>query len=303
MKRGNNKDVISKPVFWFVLIFCLAIAGVIAKLFWSNLKYQWPIDNNVFGTYGDFIGGIVGCIIAFYSAFLLVKTFQNQVEVNRNVMKTNETAEKATKQEIYNTKIQVFDNKFQSFMTCYNRAVEAYRYQKGEKKYVGRNAFEMMCKNFLNSDFKNDNYYSGRSKSAVAEYVDFYSRNSAYLSVHLRMLYLLVSLVSESNLDEKDKVLYAKLVRGQLSEFEMIMLRYNCLCSYGQKMQRFCNEFNLTKHVPIMQLLEFKKYYNVLFDKDRAQPNVNKEELIAGLDVMFITLRKYAKIILSSKKS
>ena len=297
MKRGNNKNVISKRVFWLMAIFCVAISVVLALQFWS--KYKLPIENNSLGTYGDSIGGIVGCIIAFYSAYLLVRTFQNQAEVNRNVMKTNDSAEKATMQEIYNTKIQVFDNKFQSFMTCYNRAVEAYRYQKDEEKYVGRNAFEMMCKDFLAHNFKNDNVYSKRSESAVAEYVDFYSKNRVYLAVHLRMLYLLVSLVSESSLDDKDKVLYAKLIRGQLSEFEMVMLRYNCLCSYGQKMRRYCNEFNLTKHVPIMQLLEFKKYHKVLLE---AQPNANNEELVAGLDGMFITLRKNAKIILSDKK-
>lgn len=299
MKNENNKNVISKRGFWSMAILCVAIAVVTAIHFWVKIKYKLPIDEDSLGTYGNFIEGIVGCIIAFYSAYLLVRTFQNQVEVNRKVMKTNEAAEKATQKEIDNTKIQVFDNKFQSFMTCYNRAVEAYRYQSGEEKYVGRNAFEMMCKDFLDRDFKNDSVYSKRSRSAVAEYVDFYSQNRVYLSVHLRMLYLLVSLVSESKLKEEDIVLYAKLIRGQLSEFEMIMLRYNCLCSYGQKMQCYCNEFNLTKHVPIMQLLEFKKYHNVLLD---AQPNTKNDELVAGLDAMFIILRKNAKTILSDKK-
>lgn len=299
MSKSDNREVISKSKLWLVATICVAISIMLALQLWT--KFKFPIEEDSLGTYGNFIEGIVGCIIAFYSAYLLVRTFQNQVEVNRNVMKTNETAEKATQQEIYNTKIQVFDNKFQSFMTCYNRAVEAYRYQSGEEKYVGRNAFEMMCKDFLDRDFKNDSVYSKRSRSAVAEYVDFYSKNRVYLAVHLRMLYLLVSLVSESNLDDKDKdkVLYAKLIRGQLSEFEMIMLRYNCLCSYGQKMQRYCNEFNLTKHVPIMQLLEFKKYHKVLLE---AQPNANKEELVAGLDGMFIILRKNAKTILNAKK-
>lgn len=47
-------------------------------LFSLNREFdnEYPIDNGLFGTYGDFIGGVVGTIIAFYSAFLLVKTLQ-----------------------------------------------------------------------------------------------------------------------------------------------------------------------------------------------------------------------------------
>ena len=108
------------------------------------------------------------------------------------------------------------------------------------------------------------------------------------------MLYLLTSLVSTSGLETNDKVLYAKLIRGQLSESEMVMLRYNCHSEYGVKMQKYCNEFNLIKHLPVMQLLEFKMHYNIL----KSAIDENVKELVVGLDTMFITLRKYAKMVL-----
>lgn len=43
-----------------------------------------------------------------------------------------------------------------------------------------------------------------------------------------------------------------------------------------------------------MQLLEFKMHYNIV----KSAINENIKELVVGLDTMFITLRKYAKMVL-----
>ena len=32
-------------------------------------------------------------------------------------------------------------------------------------------------------------------------------------------------------------------------------------------MQKYCNDFNLIKHLPVMQLLEFRSHYKKLKDK------------------------------------
>ena len=169
-----------------------------------------------------------------------------------------------------------------------------YVFKKDHSEFTGRKAFEKMVNVFVNSNFTNNNDYLRRTQSAISEYMDFYSNNRLYLAVHFRMLYLQTSLVSTSGLETNDKVLYAKLIRGQLSESEMTMLRYNCHSEYGVKMQKYCNEFNLIKHLPVMQLLEFKMHYNLL----KSNVGENVKELVVGLDTMFITLRKYAKMVL-----
>ena len=179
-------------------------------------------------------------------------------------------------------------------MTCYQKAIDNYVIEKNNELLMGRKAFEKIASEFICNDFTNNNDYLRRTQSAISEYMDFYSNNRLYLAVHFRMLYLLTSLVSTSGLETNDKVLYAKLIRGQLSESEMTMLRYNCHSEYGVKMQKYCNEFNLIKHLPVMQLLEFKMHYNIL----KSAIDGNVKELVVGLDTMFITLRKYAKMVL-----
>ena len=301
----NNQEskIISKGLFWGIIITCILIFGAMIILFSLNREFdnEYPIDNGLFGTYGDFIGGVVGTIIAFYSAFLLVKTLQSQEKVNKNVIETNNSiidsnnkTSIASEKQLYNTLLEVFNNKFERFMACYQNAMVNYVFEKDHSEFTGRKAFEKMVNVFVNSNFTNNNDYLRRTQSAISEYMDFYSNNRLYLAVHFRMLYLLTSLVSTSGLETNDKVLYAKLIRGQLSESEMTMLRYNCHSEYGVKMQKYCNEFNLIKHLPVMQLLEFKMHCNLL----KSNVGENVKELVVGLDTMFITLRKYAKMVL-----
>lgn len=294
----NNQEskIISKGLFWSIILICILISGGILLLFFLNREYgcEYPVDNGLFGTYGDFIGGVVGTIVAFYSAFLLVKTLQSQENVNQSVIETNNQISIASGKELYNTLLEVFNNKFERFMTCYQNAIDNYVLEINNEVLTGRKAFEKIASEFICNDFTNNNDYLRRTQSAISEYMDFYSNNRLYLSVHFRMLYLLTSLVSTSGLETNDKVLYAKLIRGQLSESEMTMLRYNCHSEYGVKMQKYCNEFNLIKHLPVMQLLEFKMHYNLL----KSNVGENVKELVVGLDTMFITLRKYAKMVL-----
>ena len=294
--NNQESEIISKGLFWGIIITCILIFGAMIILFSLNREFdnEYPIDNGLFGTYGDFIGGVVGTIVAFYSAFLLVKTLQSQENVNQSVIETNNQISIASGKELYNTLLEVFNNKFERFMTCYQMAIDNYVIEKNNELLTGRKAFEKIASEFICNDFTNNNDYLRRTQSAISEYMDFYSNNRLYLAVHFRMLYLLTSLVSTSGLETNDKVLYAKLIRGQLSESEMTMLRYNCHSEYGVKMQKYCNEFNLIKHLPVMQLLEFKMHYNIL--KSAIEENV--KELVVGLDTMFITLRKYAKMVL-----
>lgn len=295
--NNQESEIISKGLFWGIIITCILIFGAMIILFSLNREFdnEYPIDNGLFGTYGDFIGGVVGTIVAFYSAFLLVKTLQSQENVNQSVMNNNNQISIASGKELYNTLLEVFNNKFERFMTCYQKAIDNYVIEKNNELLTGRKAFEKIASEFICNDFTNNNDYLRRTQSAISEYMDFYSNNRLYLAVHFRMLYLLTSLVSTSGLETNDKVLYAKLIRGQLSESEMTMLRYNCHSEYGVKMQKICNEFNLIKHLPVMQLLEFQEHYNNLKNVAKGE---NIKELIVGLDTMFITIRKYAKNIL-----
>ena len=76
----------------------------------------------------------------------------------------------------------------------------------------------------------------------------------------MRLLYQLLSLLSESGLDEKSERIYAKSLRGQLTDMELVLIRYNCWRKIGENMRPLVAKYNIMKHLPLLNLLEYRKY-------------------------------------------
>ena len=314
ISTGKTNDILFVIAFIVSLIFI----GLSVWLFCNNNIYkgdkEWVIKHDVVGTYGDFIGGVLGTMIALYSAYLLVRTLGNQLSVNGDVMDTNKNVVNTNKKTIYQSFLQIFDNKFGTLFSIYQQAKLNYQceIQQVQKKIIknggtqkeiiihktivihGAEALEYLADQFSNTKYNDKRTYLNRVKSATNAFDEFYSEHRREMSVHFRNLYLLAKYIGETDnvdeegdikLTEQDRVEYAKSIRGQLSEGEMLLLRYNCLTSRGERMRTFVNQFNLTKHLPIISLLEFRKHR----DKLRSDRDANT------LDTHFIALKKRIK--------
>ena len=121
MNTRLTTPVISRWLLYAVIATCVIVAGVIIILYAQNRLYDCnlPVDAALFGNYGDFIGGVIGTFIALYSAYLLVRTLENQAVTNESVIATNDsviTANNASiaasQMEGYLTQLQTFDSKF-----------------------------------------------------------------------------------------------------------------------------------------------------------------------------------------------
>ena len=320
--QSENKEEAKKTERNIKRSFGCAFVGVLificgaAFCFSYNNIYEdgddWIISHEVVGTYGDFIGGTLGVLVAIYSTYLLVKTLGNQLSINGDMMDTNQNIVSTNKITIYQTNLQIFDNKFHTFFDNYKSAKLNYRSEKEkvkkkiivnsgvksktveEKEIVvksGVEAVDIIARLLLNMNYSDRRTYLSRVKSATRRFEEFYASHRREMSVHFRNLYLLAKLVGETcSLDEeynwvikdKDRVEYAKSIRGQLSEGEMILLRYNCLTSRGEKMRPFVNQFNFIKHMPVMSLFEFKKH--------RSKLNSDREA--NALDSHYVELKK-----------
>ena len=194
----KESDRINKIKKWSI-----RISVVVAILFlWGrdfSKIFTWSkIENDVLGTYGDFIGGFVGTGVTLYSAYLLFITLKEQIAVNKktqkvntNVISTNNAVVKTNKIIIAQSYLQLFDNKFTTILSLYQHALDAYRYH--DKK--GREAFVSIIDSFLEKSFHNNCTYISRTKAAVKEYEQIYAANCREMSVHLRMLYHVARLI------------------------------------------------------------------------------------------------------------
>ncbi len=274
-----------------VAIFVSALfIGISLKFFTANRFYDtdYAIDEGVFGTYGDFLGGVLGTAFAFYGMVLMIRTFQDQIKSNDKFHKTNEKllAETRKANSVASEQIKVqceqnFNNHFNTYLKLYNEAIEEYHSPQGNKH--GMASLVKLADDFSERTVSSKAAYGKRFDKAVAYYEELYALNCIPVSMHFRTLYQLVCLISNAQyVDENVKRSYAKAVRGRLNEAELLFLRYNCYTPAGKKMQAYVNEFNLLKHIPVMKLLEFKKWRDMIGD----------EEQCTALNLMFLQFRK-----------
>lgn len=276
---------------WFWCFFVLFIVLMLIPIFFftKNRIYKgedWILDNAAVGNYGDLVGGVIGSMVALYSAYLLVTTLRDQKLVNRDAIDTNKEMLSGNRIAIRQTYLQIFESRFSSLLSMYHEAITSYKHN----DLKGHIALDEIMHGFSNRTYSNNSHYTSKNSTAMKKFEDFYAQNSRYFSVHMRTLYLLVKTIGEQEsfdedenkiFDEDDRVNYAKCIRAQLSEGEMVLIRYNCLTSRGANLRTFINQFNLIKHMPILSLLEFQKYRKVLAVDE-----------ISAINTMYIALKK-----------
>lgn len=158
----NWRQVILKPSFIGSSCF---IVGVIALILfcWQRPFFHWdlPTDEGVLGTIGDFIGGILGTIIALYGAILMVRTFEHQQSISK---RSNAQAE-----------IQRFNNIFFELLRVYQTIVAdmttIQHSEKIEKSDAGDEYKVISESTFRNKDFFDASRKVLYNQFQVTEYV------------------------------------------------------------------------------------------------------------------------------------
>ena len=92
-------DKANKKIQWYDRIikywFGIGLAFLIVFSILFQYNHPWfvldmMIDNNLLGTFGDFVGGVLGTFLTFYGMILMIHTFQNQIESNDLTQTTNQ---------------------------------------------------------------------------------------------------------------------------------------------------------------------------------------------------------------------
>ena len=229
------------------------------------------IDDTLWGYYGEFIGGLLGTIVSIFNVYYLIRTLREQQSANEKVSKSNKDIA-----EVY--LVQQFENNYQHLISLYKDAISGYK----DDNLIGRGALKKKIDKMYNLYDDYERNYNTRMMNAISLFEEnFYIPNRVAAAVHFRVLYHIFFLIDSSELDSKKiKTKYAKLVRSQIDEDELVLLRYNCWCKCGEKMCQLVNHYNLLKHLPLLSLLEFKYWRNYVITDVKCQ-NAMDTELIA----------------------
>lgn len=281
-----NEEKKNKVIKWALIISAILSGGMLYLFIFyeRNVSINEAVATDVVGQYGDFLGGVVGTIL---SVVLLYYTFGLQREDSKKNARIYE--------------LQQLNDKFFKLVEVYNEQLKHLVYKKddGESCY-GKMALHRFLED-IQLRFDETTNYNMRRKRAVEAYFEFYANNRDFAPLYFRTLYRLLEEVggSGSNVYE-EKIKYIKIIRSQFSDSELVFIRYNAMTPMGANFAPYINRYNLLKHLPPLELLEFKEWKSMLTTQQANALNVILLNIKKGLVQMLSGL--WVKTINSSAK-
>lgn len=90
-----------------ILILLILLIGVILFSLHRNYETSAPIDASLWGQFGDYVGGIIGSLIAYVSVRLLNRNLQEQIEANKAIRQNNEDSRKVFELQQFDAAIRI----------------------------------------------------------------------------------------------------------------------------------------------------------------------------------------------------
>lgn len=286
----------------FYIIITLLFIGIFAYIFkWQHIlrffDNEYVVNHELLGTYGDFIGGVLGTIFALISTLILIRTFNQQ----RAVTEKN-------KEQIEN---QRFNDLFFELLRLYQS--ETAELCGHIEKKQGTNIIEINYNNkdfydvekaSLQKKFQPTTSYEKNRQVSLNLYMSFYIKHRTKVAACFRTLYRIYDLLDKSDLRENIKNNYLKILRAQLTDSELFFIRYNAMTYYGENFINYINKYNILKHLPTFELLEFKDWWKDLTKSERMGINIvfhnstrllRKVLLREGSNMTFRPFNEYSK--------
>lgn len=256
----------------FYIIITLLFIGVFALIFtWQHpihyFNNKYIVNHELLGTYGDFVGGVLGTIFALISTLILIRTFNQQRTVTE---KNKEQIENQRFNDLFFELLRLYQSEVSELCGTINK-------EKGDKiitiDYNNKDFFDLE-KFLLQKAFRPTTSYEGNIRGAINLYMLFYIKHRSKVAACFRTLYRIYDLLDSADLKEQVKKNYLKIIRAQLTDSELFFIRYNGMTYYGSNFINYINKYNVLKHLPAFDLLEFKDWWKDLNQVERTGINI-----------------------------
>ncbi len=276
--------------FYFLVAFLFLIFAAFCFTWriWSSLSVQLPINPEIWGQFGDFVGGILGTIFSLISVMLVVWTFNTQ----------NKTAETQRFNDLffellhlYRSQVHEMSSKYVDILMGKNDSGDTVKRIKSIKECNDKDFFEAE-KGKIQQKYTSKKNYDANIKNASQIYQLFYADNIDKMSAYYRTLYRIYDLLDNSKLDEQHIKEYLKIVRAQLTESELFFIRYNAMTEYGKNFVKYINKYHILKHLSITDRLEFKDWWENMDNQSKL-----------GINTLFYLIEKQIRYSIKESKS
>ncbi|WP_299947147.1 putative phage abortive infection protein [uncultured Microbulbifer sp.] len=234
-----------------ISIIAFVIALVILILYFSKFAGDLASDHSRWAEFGDYLGGVLNPFFALLGLIALLITIHIQSkemrEARKGLASQNTTLFK-----------QNFEHSFFQMLRIHNdivNSIDFVRQEEGEPPVVtkGRDCFRVMVKR-LKKTYNDKNINFSNQLNINAGYKEFYNKHQGELGHYFRFLYNIYKFIDNAEID--NPAFYANLVKAQVSNYELVILFYNCFSRHGkEKFLPLAKKYNLFDNMPSNILL------------------------------------------------
>ena len=270
----KNKKTIQEDTFTRDFWKYLGMFGFIVILI-SFLPYLFTqagndkLDFRDTGQIGDTIGGTMGPFIAIAASILTFLAFWVQYKANQQ-QRSDISLERFENNlfQLIQMQEEITNN---LIFTCSDGADSLYG-----KTISGRQIFGIIYNDKI---YFGEENYQGLESALSNKDITIYEldKDIHILDHYFRHLYRVFKYIDDSTIiSKKEKYKYASIMRSSLSQYELIMLFYNCLSKNGiDKFKPIIEKYTIFNNLraELLAKLEERQLYSSKFDKDYQEIN------------------------------
>lgn len=227
----------------------------------GRVLFKWDeyvLNTEIVGHYGDFIGGAIGTLVSIVLLYYTLKLQRRDSENNVQVYKQQQL------NDLFFHLLKQYDDILKTFKT---RTTD-------DNELQGRKALHFKLKEMYEQFDVKENDSQNR-KHAVSSFLNFYSVSRDFSPIYFRTLFRVFKLLETSDKCLRvHSIQLMKILRAQLSDSELALLRYNGMSRQGAKFVPLINKFNLLKHLPSLELMEYKRWSKKMTLEEQGCTNV-----------------------------
>jgi hypothetical protein len=284
------------------------LLAAIIFLILGSWSFTSVLDEAKIGMFGDFIGGVVGSILALAGVvlyYVALKEQRREIGISQEAVKLQVEALNQQIVEFRDQKVEmqetrkVYDEQTKEF----KRQTEIAKLHQFDSSFYALLTVFIELRKVLNAkDNNNKNYFYSiylvlKSvdikdkpiqevfKIIESKYTELFYGNYSELTHYYKTVYRLLLKIESSNIDNSEKITYSKILRSQLTSYELLILHYNYHSSLGENVRPLAIKYKLFKHLPILDRVEFNYDGNYQY----KSPLSSYLGLLSGLIVTNLT--------------
>lgn len=257
---------------WLVRFGLVGLAAIVVPpiLYFCFLGFGGKISDrqDVWGQFGDFVGGVTNPTISFlaYLALLTTIYLQSQMHLREQDWGRYTSLETSffTLLDTFTRHVDAMDVNVFGYRVSSASLFERNSGQDQTPSVRGKDCFVEIFKHLIEQEYNTSGTVPRDRRHIHDVYIRVYKKYSNDLGHYYRLFYNIVRYVHEYETEDQVRGRLIRLLRAQLSDYELGLLFYNGLSEFGQRLKPLIERYSLLDNLPSEMVLceEYRQLYH-----------------------------------------